>query len=138
MILQHCPHHSLCFHTPPNLLIGLQSLRCCGALRLCLQRRLPSLHPYSACPTCLQHCLPSLCSQCPPDMPLTPPSHWPDPYAPAAPHLHPYHPHLFFSAAYNSYAPAAPSRYASDPTLNPPIPNPLSAAYHPYAQVLDP
>ncbi|MBW0507035.1 hypothetical protein O181_046750 [Austropuccinia psidii MF-1] len=52
---------------------------------------------------------------------LAVPSHWPDPYVPAAPHLHPHHPCLFFSAAYNSYAPAAPSRYASDATLNPPL-----------------
>ncbi|MBW0592497.1 hypothetical protein O181_132212, partial [Austropuccinia psidii MF-1] len=33
----------------------------------------------SALPTCLQRWLPSLCSQFPPDMPLTPPSHWPNP-----------------------------------------------------------
>ncbi|MBW0525202.1 hypothetical protein O181_064917 [Austropuccinia psidii MF-1] len=44
-------------------------------------------HPYahSDLPTCLQHCLPSLSLQCPPDMPPMPPSNWPDPYAPAAP-----------------------------------------------------
>ncbi|MBW0582689.1 hypothetical protein O181_122404 [Austropuccinia psidii MF-1] len=29
-------------------------------------------------------------------------------------------PRLIFSASYNSYAPAAPSRYVSDATLNPP------------------
>ncbi|MBW0493133.1 hypothetical protein O181_032848 [Austropuccinia psidii MF-1] len=55
-------------------------------------------HPYacSALPACLQRCLPSLRLQCHPNMPLTPlavpfqhasntPSHWPNPYAPAAP-----------------------------------------------------
>ncbi|MBW0465752.1 hypothetical protein O181_005467 [Austropuccinia psidii MF-1] len=71
---------------PPHLLIGLQSLRCCGALKLCLQcgphppsRLLTptqhasdiAYHPYahSALPKCLQCCLPSLRLQCPPDMP---------------------------------------------------------------------
>ncbi|MBW0586345.1 hypothetical protein O181_126060 [Austropuccinia psidii MF-1] len=40
-----------------------------------------SYHPYScsALPTCLQHHLPSLHLQCPPNMPPTPPSHWPNP-----------------------------------------------------------
>ncbi|MBW0563299.1 hypothetical protein O181_103014 [Austropuccinia psidii MF-1] len=56
---------------PPHLLLGLQSLRCCGALKLCLQHGLPSLCFYGAHPTCLRHCLPSLCLQCPPDMPPT-------------------------------------------------------------------
>ncbi|MBW0502840.1 hypothetical protein O181_042555 [Austropuccinia psidii MF-1] len=32
---------------------------------------LPSLRFYSARSTCLRCCLPSLCLQCPPDMPLT-------------------------------------------------------------------
>ncbi|MBW0518779.1 hypothetical protein O181_058494 [Austropuccinia psidii MF-1] len=70
----------------PHLLLGLQSLNCCRTLKLFLRRRPhPPLcllaptqhasdaayHPYacSARPTCLQHCLPSLCSQCPPEMP---------------------------------------------------------------------
>ncbi|MBW0573658.1 hypothetical protein O181_113373 [Austropuccinia psidii MF-1] len=41
-------------------------------------------HPYacSALPTCLWRCLPSLFLQCPPDMPPTPPSHWPNPQGP--------------------------------------------------------
>ncbi|MBW0473550.1 hypothetical protein O181_013265 [Austropuccinia psidii MF-1] len=47
-------------------------------------------------------------------------------------------PPLIFSASSHAYAPVAPSRYASNTTLNPLTPNPLSAAYHPYAQVLDP
>ncbi|MBW0510573.1 hypothetical protein O181_050288 [Austropuccinia psidii MF-1] len=42
-------------------------------LPTCLQRRLPSLHLYSARLTCLQRCLPSLRLQCPPNMPPTPP-----------------------------------------------------------------
>ncbi|MBW0553463.1 hypothetical protein O181_093178 [Austropuccinia psidii MF-1] len=66
-----------------------------SALLKCLQRSLPSLcpwipslhashaayHPYtrSDLQTCLQHRLPSLHYQCPPDMPLMPPSHWPNP-----------------------------------------------------------
>ncbi|MBW0556221.1 hypothetical protein O181_095936 [Austropuccinia psidii MF-1] len=37
----------------------------CSDLPTCLQRRLPSLHSYSAHSTCLQCCLPSLCLQCP-------------------------------------------------------------------------
>ncbi|MBW0582289.1 hypothetical protein O181_122004 [Austropuccinia psidii MF-1] len=57
---------------PPHLLLGLQSLCCCGALKLCLQCGLPSLCAYSARPTCLQHCLPSLRLQCPLDMPPMP------------------------------------------------------------------
>ncbi|MBW0516935.1 hypothetical protein O181_056650 [Austropuccinia psidii MF-1] len=57
----------------------------CSDLLTCLQHRLPSLHLYSTRPTCLQCCLPSLCSQCPPKMPPAPPSNWPDPYTPAAP-----------------------------------------------------
>ncbi|MBW0550992.1 hypothetical protein O181_090707 [Austropuccinia psidii MF-1] len=50
---------------PPHLLLGLQSLSSCGDLKLCLQHcphpppphpicRLPSLHLWSAFPTCLQ------------------------------------------------------------------------------------
>ncbi|MBW0465762.1 hypothetical protein O181_005477 [Austropuccinia psidii MF-1] len=72
------PHHSLRFRTPPHLLLGLQSLCCCGALKLCLQRhpqppfRLlapaqhasdAAYHSYacSALPKCLRRSLPSLC-----------------------------------------------------------------------------
>ncbi|MBW0586591.1 hypothetical protein O181_126306 [Austropuccinia psidii MF-1] len=65
-----------------------------------------------------QHCLPSLhsCST----LKLTLQCH---------PHLHS-HPCLIFSAAYNPYAPTAPSICASNATLNPPyaslhLPNPL-------------
>ncbi|MBW0587532.1 hypothetical protein O181_127247, partial [Austropuccinia psidii MF-1] len=48
-----------------------------SAFPTCLRCHLPSLRSYSALLTCLQRCLPSLCSQCPPNMPQTPPSHWP-------------------------------------------------------------
>ncbi|MBW0464894.1 hypothetical protein O181_004609 [Austropuccinia psidii MF-1] len=73
MRLGHCPPISAlttpyACTPPPHLLLGLQSLRCCGALKLCLQRRPhPPLrlqrafdaayhsHACSALPTCLQH-----------------------------------------------------------------------------------
>ncbi|MBW0471961.1 hypothetical protein O181_011676 [Austropuccinia psidii MF-1] len=83
---------------------------------------------------------------CPPDMPLRPPSHQPNPpfclpslcscsplkiRLQCHPHLCPHH-FLRFStpAAYNPYAPTRPSIYAYDTTLNPPYtpshsPNPL-------------
>ncbi|MBW0517196.1 hypothetical protein O181_056911 [Austropuccinia psidii MF-1] len=74
---------------PPHILLGLQSLRYCGSLKLCLRRHphphlcllAPSqhasnvaYHPYtpSALPTCLRRCLPSLCLQCPSNMPPMP------------------------------------------------------------------
>ncbi|MBW0589748.1 hypothetical protein O181_129463 [Austropuccinia psidii MF-1] len=52
-------------------------------------------YPYacSALLTCLRCCLPSLCLQCPPDMPPIPP-----------------HTGLILKAAYDPYTPAAPSR----------------------------
>ncbi|MBW0534403.1 hypothetical protein O181_074118 [Austropuccinia psidii MF-1] len=56
----------------------LPFLRLWSAFPTFLQHRLPSLRLYSACPTCLRRCLPSLGSQFPPNMPLTPPSHWPN------------------------------------------------------------
>ncbi|MBW0539443.1 hypothetical protein O181_079158 [Austropuccinia psidii MF-1] len=54
MRLQHCPHlcphHSLCFCTPPHLLLGLQSLSSCGTLNLCLQcLPRPPLHLLAPC-----------------------------------------------------------------------------------------
>ncbi|MBW0475737.1 hypothetical protein O181_015452 [Austropuccinia psidii MF-1] len=77
---------------------GVPSQRCLPSLRswsgflTCLQCRLPCLCLHSTHPPCFGHCLPSLCLQCPPDMtptlltiltlvqcppnmPLTPPSH---------------------------------------------------------------
>ncbi|MBW0587340.1 hypothetical protein O181_127055 [Austropuccinia psidii MF-1] len=62
---------------PPHLLLGLQFLHSCGALKLCVR--------------CCPH--PPLHSQCPPDMPPMPP-----------------HTSLILKAAYDPYAPAAPSR----------------------------
>ncbi|MBW0526470.1 hypothetical protein O181_066185 [Austropuccinia psidii MF-1] len=48
------------------------------------------------------------------------------------------HPHLIFSATCNSNAPMAPQDMPPMPPSTPLRPNPLSTAYHPYAQVLDP
>ncbi|MBW0461279.1 hypothetical protein O181_000994 [Austropuccinia psidii MF-1] len=160
MRLQHCPLISALTSPyasapPPHLLLGLQSLCRCGALKLCLQHfphpplrllapaayhpyacGVPSrhasdvaYHPYacivparhasntayypyarSALPTCLQRSLPSLnswsafltCLRCrlpsltlkyPPNLPPTPPHTGP-----------------ILKAAYDPYAPAAPSR----------------------------
>ncbi|MBW0490895.1 hypothetical protein O181_030610 [Austropuccinia psidii MF-1] len=102
---------------PPHLLLGLKSLCCCGALNALL--------------TCLQ---------CPPHTGLIltllqPPQNETTMLPPISALTTPYAsaPRLFFYAAYNYYAPMAPSRYASDTTLNPPY-----IAYHPYAQILDP
>ncbi|MBW0488075.1 hypothetical protein O181_027790 [Austropuccinia psidii MF-1] len=57
-----------------------------------------------------------------------------NPYATAGPSIYASNtgptPRLLFTAAYNSYAPAVPPS-------TPLTPNPLSAAYHPYAQALD-
>ncbi|MBW0474939.1 hypothetical protein O181_014654 [Austropuccinia psidii MF-1] len=82
MRLRHCPPISIlttpyASASPPHLLLGLQCLRCCGALKLCLQCCAhPPLHllapaqhalnssynpcTHSSLPTCLQHSLPSL------------------------------------------------------------------------------
>ncbi|MBW0582845.1 hypothetical protein O181_122560 [Austropuccinia psidii MF-1] len=122
-----------CTHLLPSLLSWMPAQNASDA----------AYHPYdlSALPTCLQCCLPSLYLQCPPYMPPTPPSHWPNPQGrlrslhscsflkmrlqccpPSlpSPPLMLLNPHLIFSTAYNSYAPSAPSIYASDATLNPP------------------
>ncbi|MBW0484156.1 hypothetical protein O181_023871 [Austropuccinia psidii MF-1] len=100
---------------PPHLLFGLQSLRSCRALKLCL-RRCPhptlrlilcaTYHPY-ACGVPSQHASnaayhPYTCL-IPQDETMMP-----SPISSLTP------------AIYHPYAPAAPSRYASDATLNPP------------------
>ncbi|MBW0563787.1 hypothetical protein O181_103502 [Austropuccinia psidii MF-1] len=67
MRLRHCPPISA-LTTPyasaslPHLPLGLQSLHCCAALKVWPD-------PTLTLPTCLQHCLPSLRLQCPPNMP---------------------------------------------------------------------
>ncbi|MBW0506834.1 hypothetical protein O181_046549 [Austropuccinia psidii MF-1] len=83
--------------------------------------------------------LPSLCSWCPLVMPSMLLPHWPNPQchlpslfscnalklrlqchppSPPSPFLMLLHPFLIFSAAYNLYAPVAPSKYSSGTTLN--------------------
>ncbi|MBW0577653.1 hypothetical protein O181_117368 [Austropuccinia psidii MF-1] len=93
-----CPHHSLCFHTPAStspcltiltLLRALKLMECLPDMAYHLHARIvptqhasnTAYHPYdrSALPACLQCCLPFLRSQFPPDVPLTPPSNWPNP-----------------------------------------------------------
>ncbi|MBW0533904.1 hypothetical protein O181_073619 [Austropuccinia psidii MF-1] len=147
-----------CPHTLPHILLGLQSLHSCGALKLCLQ-----CHPHP--PLCLL--APTACG--------VPSQHASDTA---------YHPYTCIvptqyasDAAYHPYASGVPSRHASnapltgliilmllqppqDETTIPPLtiltlprrpqdmpltlpstplmPNPLSTSYHPYAQVLDP
>ncbi|MBW0538283.1 hypothetical protein O181_077998 [Austropuccinia psidii MF-1] len=68
----------------------------------------------SALPTCLRH---------PPNngliLTLLQPPQYETTMLPSPP-LMLLQPHLFFSAAYNSYAPTVPSIYASEATLNPP------------------
>ncbi|MBW0547769.1 hypothetical protein O181_087484 [Austropuccinia psidii MF-1] len=71
-------------------------------------------------------------------MPPTPPSHWPDPYAPAAPNLRPHHPAFSSLPLKILTLPRRPQDMPLTPTSTPLTPNPLSAAYYPYAQVLDP
>ncbi|MBW0551970.1 hypothetical protein O181_091685 [Austropuccinia psidii MF-1] len=86
-------------------------------------------------------------------MPPMPPSHWPDPYAPAfistpyknaAPHLFPHHPLHFRTPTLSSLPltiltlPRSAQDMPPTPPSIPLMPNPLSATYHPYAQVLDP
>ncbi|MBW0521396.1 hypothetical protein O181_061111 [Austropuccinia psidii MF-1] len=84
------PHHSLRFCTPASSSPWLTVLMLLqGPQAMPLKLPSPPLtpprtglilssayHPYacSAHLTCLQCCLPLLCLQCPPDMPLTPPS----------------------------------------------------------------
>ncbi|MBW0510572.1 hypothetical protein O181_050287 [Austropuccinia psidii MF-1] len=64
------PHQSLLFRTPASsspwltILMLLQ-----GPQVMPPTPPSPPLMPPCTCPTCLQHCLPSLCLQCPPDMP---------------------------------------------------------------------
>ncbi|MBW0491163.1 hypothetical protein O181_030878 [Austropuccinia psidii MF-1] len=114
---------------------SLPSLRSHSALLKCLRRCLPSLHSQSALLTCLQLCLPFLCSrsalstclQCRPHtglmlMLLQRPQDETTMLPPSLPSplLTLLNPLLIFSTAYNSYAPAAPSRYASNAVLNPP------------------
>ncbi|MBW0493033.1 hypothetical protein O181_032748 [Austropuccinia psidii MF-1] len=75
---------------------------------------LPSLRSRSALLTCLQHfphtgLILTLLHSPQAETKMPPPHLCPHP-----------HPRLIFSAAYNSYTPAAPSRYASEATLNPP------------------
>ncbi|MBW0468907.1 hypothetical protein O181_008622 [Austropuccinia psidii MF-1] len=126
---QHAPDAAYHPYTRSALLTCLRrrlpSLCSCSALPKCLQCRLPSLCLCSSLPTCLQgppHTgLILMLLQHPQDETMMQP---PTP-------LTLLHPHLIFSATYPPYAPAAPPS-------TPLKPHPFSAAYHPYAQVLDP
>ncbi|MBW0552901.1 hypothetical protein O181_092616 [Austropuccinia psidii MF-1] len=108
--------------SPPNPLQRLTCLCACTPLQIRLQHFPPS--PPS--PLLLLPIFTLL--QCPQYETTMPPS----------PLLTLPHPCLIFSLAYNSYAPAGPSSYASNATPTPLMPNHLSATYHPYPQVLDP
>ncbi|MBW0494563.1 hypothetical protein O181_034278 [Austropuccinia psidii MF-1] len=91
MRFQHCPPISV-LTTPytstplPHLLLGLQSLRSCGALKLCLRRCPHPPYASSHLPLTiltLVECLPDMpptplntlvLVQCPTDLPPTPPT----------------------------------------------------------------
>ncbi|MBW0544802.1 hypothetical protein O181_084517 [Austropuccinia psidii MF-1] len=133
MRLRHCPQHSLRFHTPSSSSPWLTILTVVECLPDMPPKPVTILTLVNACPTFLQCCLPSLRSQYPPDTAYHPyacsapltclprPPHTGlilkaayDPYPPAAPHLCPHHPLRFRTPASHPYAPAAPSRYASN------------------------
>ncbi|MBW0583600.1 hypothetical protein O181_123315 [Austropuccinia psidii MF-1] len=130
-------------------LIPLTILTLMECLPNILQHGLPSLHLYSAHPTCRHCCLPSLWSRCPPNMPPMLPSHWPNPQgfllslrscSPLKMRLrcHPPTPTLSSPLLPILTLPRRPQDMPPMPPSTPHMPNPLSAAYHPYAKVLDP